>query len=111
MLSNQEDAPMHIVHVHIHVKSDQIEAFKAATVVNASNSVREPGIARFDFLQDAGDPTRFVLVEVYRTPEAAVRHKETTHYQTWRDTVAGMMVEPRSGVKYENLFPDDRGWG
>jgi autoinducer 2-degrading protein len=102
---------MHIVHVHIHVKSDQIEAFKAATVVNASSSVQEPGIARFDLLQDAGDPTRFVLVEVYRTPEAAVRHKETPHYQTWRDTVAGMMVEPRSGVKYANLFPDDQGWG
>jgi autoinducer 2-degrading protein len=102
---------MHIVHVHIHVKSDQIEAFKAATVVNASSSVQEPGIARFDLLQDAGDPTRFVLVEVYRTPEAAVRHKETAHYRTWRDTVAAMMVEPRSGVKYANLFPDDQGWG
>ena len=102
---------MHIVHVHIHVKPDQIEAFKTATVVNASNSLQEPGIARFDFIQDAGDPERFVLVEVYRTPEAAARHKETAHYQTWRDTVAGMMVEPRTGVKYTNLFPDDQGWG
>jgi (4S)-4-hydroxy-5-phosphonooxypentane-2,3-dione isomerase len=102
---------MHIVHVHINVKPDQIEAFKAATLDNARNSVQEPGIARFDFIQDAGDPARFVLLEVYRTPEAAVRHKETTHYQAWRDAVAGMMAEPRTGVKYLNLFPDDQGWG
>lgn len=102
---------MHIVHVHVHVKPDQVEAFKAATLENARNSVQEPGIARFDFIQDAGDPSRFVLVEVYRTPEAAARHKETAHYQTWRDTVASMMAEPRMGVKYFNLFPDDQGWG
>jgi quinol monooxygenase YgiN len=102
---------MHIVHVHVLVKADQIEAFKAATLANAQNSVQESGIARFDFIQDAGDPARFVLVEVYRTPEAAARHKETAHYQTWRDTVAGMMAEPRTGVKYINLFPDDQGWG
>jgi (4S)-4-hydroxy-5-phosphonooxypentane-2,3-dione isomerase len=102
---------MHIVHVHILVKPDQIEAFKTATLANAQNSVQESGIARFDFIQDAGDPARFVLVEVYRTPEAAARHKETAHYQTWRDTVAGMMAEPRTGVKYINLFPDDQGWG
>jgi len=102
---------MHIVHVHILVKPDQIEAFKTATLANAQNSVQESGIARFDFIQDAGDPARFVLVEVYRTPEAAARHKETAHYQTWRDTAAGMMAEPRTGVKYINLFPDDQGWG
>jgi (4S)-4-hydroxy-5-phosphonooxypentane-2,3-dione isomerase len=102
---------MHIVHVHILVKPDQIEAFKTATLANAQNSVKESGIARFDFIQDAGDPARFVLVEVYRTPEAAALHKETAHYQTWRDTVAGMMAEPRTGVKYINLFPDDQGWG
>jgi len=102
---------MHIVHVHIRVKADQIEPFKAATLDNARNSVQEPGIARFDFIQVAEDPTRFVLVEVYRTPEAAVRHKETAHYQTWRDAVAGMIAEPRTSVKYINLFPDDQGWG
>ena len=102
---------MHIVHVHIRVKPDQIEAFKTATLDNARNSVREPGVARFDFIQDAADPARFVLLEVYRTSEAAVRHKETAHYQTWRDTVAGMMAEPRTGVRYVNLFPDDQGWG
>ena len=102
---------MHIVHVHIKVKPDQIEAFKTATLDNARNSVQEPGIARFDFLQDAGNPARFVLVEVYRSPEAAARHKETAHYQTWRDTVAGMMAEPRTGMKYVNLFPGDQGWG
>ncbi len=102
---------MHIVHVHIHVKPDQIEAFRSATLDNARNSIKEAGIARFDVIQDAGDPTRFVLLEVYRTPEAAVRHKETAHYQNWRDTVAAMMAEPRTGVKYINLFPDDLGWG
>lgn len=102
---------MHIVHVHIRVNQEQIEAFKAATLDNARNSVQEPGVARFDFIQDAGDPTRFVLVEVYRTAFAAVRHKETAHYQAWRDAVAGMMAEPRTGVKYVNLFPDDQGWG
>ena len=102
---------MHIVHVHIHVKSECIDAFKAASVENARNSIDEGGIARFDFVQQADDPTRFVLVEVYRAPEAAVRHKETAHYQKWRDAVADMMAEPRTGIKYHNLFPDDQGWG
>jgi len=102
---------MHIVHVHVHVKPDRIEAFRAASVENARNSVREEGIARFDVVQQVDDPSRFVLVEVYRTPDAAVRHKETAHYQAWRDTVADMMAEPRTGIKYQNIFPDDLGWG
>jgi quinol monooxygenase YgiN len=72
--------------------------------------VQEPGIARFDVIQQLDDPTRFVLVEVYRTPEDAASHKETAHYETWRNTVADMMAEPRSGVKYANVFPDDEGW-
>lgn len=89
---------------------DQVEAFKAATIANASDSVREPGIARFDVIQQDGDPTRFVLVEVYRDADAPARHKETAHYLRWRDAVAPMMASPRSGVRYANVFPDDRGW-
>ena len=102
---------MHIVHVHILVKPDQVEAFKTATLANAQNSVQEPGIARFDFIQDAGDPSRFILVEVYRTPEDPARHKETAHYRAWRDRVENMMAEPRVAVRFANVFPDDPGWG
>jgi (4S)-4-hydroxy-5-phosphonooxypentane-2,3-dione isomerase len=102
---------MFIVHVFVHVKPDQIEAFKAATLENARNSIQEPGIARFDMIQQLDDPARFVLVEVYRDQDAPARHKETQHYQAWRDTVAEMMAEPRSSIKFENLFPDDAGWG
>lgn len=102
---------MFIVHVFVHVKEDQIEAFKQATIENARNSVLEPGIARFDVIQQRDDPTRFVLVEVYRTPADPAAHKETAHYQTWRDTVAEMMVEPRSSLKYENIYPPEEGWG
>jgi autoinducer 2-degrading protein len=100
-----------IVHVHVHVKPDMVEAFKRATLENARNSVKEPGVARFDVIQQLDDPTRFVLVEVYRTPEDAALHKETDHYPVWRDTVADMMVEPRQSVKYANIFPNDPGWG
>lgn len=99
-----------IVHVHVHVKPECVDAFKTATLANARASVREPGIARFDVCQQADDPTRFVLVEVYRTSAAPAAHKETAHYATWRDTVAGMMAEPRSSVKFGNLFPEDNGW-
>jgi len=102
---------MFIVHVHAHVKPEYSEAFRQATLENAHNSVQEPGIARFDVVQQLDDPTHFVLVEVYRTPEDPARHKETAHYQTWRDTVAEMMAEPRSSVKYANVFPDEKGWG
>jgi quinol monooxygenase YgiN len=101
---------MLVVHVHVHVKPESVEAFRQATLENARQSVQEPGIARFDTLQQSDDPTRFVLVEVYRTPEDPVRHKETAHYQTWRDAVAEMMAEPRTSVKYANVFPDDAGW-
>lgn len=101
---------MLIVHVHVHVKPEFVDAFKEATVENARNSVQEPGIARFDVIQQLDDPTRFVLIEVYRTPDDPAEHKKTAHYQTWRDTVAEMMAEPRSSVKYENLFPDDQEW-
>ncbi len=101
---------MHIVLVHIHVKPESVEAFKAATLENARNSVLEPGFARFDFLQQAEDPSRFTLVEVYKTPDDQLRHRETRHYLTWRDSVAEMMAEPRAGIKYANLYPDDTGW-
>ena len=101
---------MLVVHVHVHVKPESVEAFKQAALANARESVKEPGIARFDFVQQQDDPTRFVLVEAYRSVEATVAHKETRHYQTWRDTVAPMMAEPRSSVKYTNLHPEDPGW-
>jgi autoinducer 2-degrading protein len=101
---------MLVVHVFVHVKPDQVEAFETATIENARNSVREPGVARFDVIRRQDDPARFVLVEVYRTSEDPGRHKETAHYQKWRDTVAGMMAEPRTSVKYTNVFPDDQGW-
>lgn len=102
---------MFIVHVHVHVKPEFVDAFRQATLENARNSVREPGVARFDVVQQSDDPTRFVLVEAYRTAEDAACHKETAHYPVWRDTVADMMAEPRRSVKYDNVFPDDAGWG
>lgn len=101
---------MQIVHVHVHVKPEAIEAFKQVSVENARESVKEPGIARFDVVQQADDPTRFVLLEVYRTPEAPVAHKETAHYLKWRDAVASMMAEVRTSVKYRNVFPSEEGW-
>ena len=92
---------MLIVHVHIQVKPDQVEAFKAASVENARNSRQEPGIARFDVFQQQDDPSRFVLVEIYRTAEAPAAHKQTAHYQKWAETVADMMAEPRFSVKFD----------
>ncbi len=102
---------MLVVHVDVHVKPEFIDAFIAATLENARASVQEPGIARFDVIQDHADPAHFVLVEVYRTPQAPAEHKETAHYQRWRDTVAEMMASPRTSIKYANLFPEDAGWG
>ena len=102
---------MLIVHVYVHVKPESIDAFKKASLENARNSIQELGVARFDVIQRLDDPSRFVLVEVYRTADDPTRHKETDHYKIWRDTVAEMMVEPRSSLKYENVFPDDEGWG
>jgi autoinducer 2-degrading protein len=98
---------MLIVHVHVHVKLEHVDAFKQASVENARQSVREPGIARFDVAQQQDDPTRFVLVEIYRNADAPARHKETAHYAKWRDTVAPMMAEPRASVKFTNVFPED----
>ncbi len=101
---------MLVVHVFIQVNPADIDAFKAATMENARNSVQEPGIARFDILQQADDPTRFVLSEAYRSVEATVAHKETAHYATWRDTVTPMMAVPRTSLKYSNVFPEDAGF-
>ena len=101
---------MLIVHVHVQVKPECLEEFRSASLENARHSLQEAGIARFDVVQQADDPTRFVLVEVYRNEEAPAKHKETPHYARWRDTVAGMMAEPRRSVKYRNLFPDEAGW-
>jgi len=101
---------MNIVLVHVHVKPEFVDAFKQASLENASNSVKEEGVARFDVIQQVDDPTRFILVEVYKTAEAQSAHKETAHYLKWRDTVADMMAEPRQGVKYGNVFPEDSGW-
>lgn len=98
---------MLIVHVFVHVKPDQVEAFRAASIENARNSRREPGVARFDVLQQKDDPTRFLLVEVYRTADDPARHKETGHYKKWRDAVADMMAEPRHSIKYDDAFPCD----
>ena len=98
---------MFVVHVHVHVKPDCLDAFREATLENARHSLQEPGVARFDVVQEKGCPERFVLVEVYRTPNDPARHKETAHYATWRDTVAEMMAEPRQSTKYENVFPGE----
>lgn len=101
---------MLIVHVHVRVKPEFADAFRAATLLNASHSVLEPGIARFDVIQREDDPARFVLVEAYRSEAAAAAHKLTGHYAAWRDAVAPMMAEPRQGVRFTNVFPGDEGW-
>lgn len=101
---------MLIVQVQVHVKPEFVDDFIQATVENARNSVQEHGIARFDVIQQADDPTRFQLIEVYKTAEDPAHHKQTKHYAQWRDTVAGMMQEPRSSIKYSNIFPGNDGW-
>ena len=101
---------MLVVHVHVRAKPECIEAFKKVSLANARESVKEPGIARFDVVQQDDDPSQFVLVEAYRTAEAPAAHKTTAHYAAWRDAVASMMAEPRFSVKFHNLFPDDAGW-
>jgi quinol monooxygenase YgiN len=101
---------MLIVHVHVHVKPDTVDAFREATLANARDSVREPGVIRFDVVQQADDATRFVLVEIYRTAEDPSRHKATAHYAAWRDAVEPMMAEPRRSVKYAAIFPEPARW-
>jgi len=101
---------MHIIQVFVRVKPECLEAFKTITVDNASNSQKEAGVVRFDMLQEQDDPTRFTLIEVYRSPEGHAAHRETAHYARWRDAVPEMMAEPRTAVKYRNICPDDEGW-
>ena len=101
---------MYIVHVHIRVKPEFLEEFKAASIENARNSLQEPGVARFDVLQQVDDPAHFELIEVYRTPEDPARHKETAHYNKWRELAEPMLAEPRSRTTYANIFPADKGW-
>lgn len=101
---------MLVVHVHVHVKPECIADFQRATLDNARASLTEPGVARFDVLQAQSDPSRFVLIEAYKTSDAPLAHKETAHYLTWRDTVADMMAEPRQSEKYESLFPEAPRW-
>jgi len=109
-IQDHKEQNMQIVLVHVHVKSEFVEAFKQASLDNASNSVKEPGVARFDVIQQTEDPTKFILVEVYKTAQAPVAHKETAHYARWRNTVMKMMAEPRQGIKYTNIFPSDENW-
>ncbi len=101
---------MLIIQVHIQVKAEHLEEFKAATLVNASNSVKEPGIARFDVLQHEDNPTRFELVEVYRDEEAPLKHKETAHYLAWAEKVADFFVQPRTRTRCNSVFPSDEAW-
>jgi quinol monooxygenase YgiN len=99
-----------VVHVHARVKPEGIQAFRAASIENSRESLKEAGVARFDVVQSADDPTRFVLVEAYRSPEAPAAHKATAHYARWRDAVADLMAEPRTAQRYVNVAPDDGGW-
>jgi len=101
---------MLIVHVHVRVKPECIDAFKQATIENARHSIKEPGIARFDVIQQKADPTQFVLVEVYRSVEATAAHKETPHYAVWRDRAEPLLAEPRTRVQYANVYPGEEGW-
>ena len=101
---------MLVVHVHVRVQPGRIEDFLAATLVNAQASLAEPGVLRFDVIQDEAEPAHVVLVEVYRDAEASGAHKETPHYQAWRDAVAGMMAEPRASNRFRAVFPTEDGW-
>jgi len=101
---------MFILNVHIHVLPEHLEAFKQATILNATNSVKEPGVVRFDFMQSVDDPTVFGLYEVYRDREAIAAHKETAHYKAWVEKVENWFAEPRTRVFYESIFPDHQGW-
>jgi len=101
---------MLVVFVHIQVKPNTVDAFKTASVENARHSLNEPGVVRFDVLQNQRDQSKFVLVEIYKTADDAAKHKETQHYEIWRSTVADMMAEPRYSIKYDNVFPEDSQW-
>jgi quinol monooxygenase YgiN len=101
---------MLIVHVHVTVKPEFVAAFEAATVANAKESLKEPGVARFDLLKQSDNPTQFIIMEAYRDEQAPARHRETKHYLTWRDAVAPMMAEPRVRVTFSNVYPPAAQW-
>ena len=101
---------LHVVQVSVQVRPECVDAFKEVTLANAAESLREPGVVRFDILQRKDDPCRFMLVEAYRSLDAPMAHKETSHYQAWRDTVADMMAMPRQSVVYRNVWPSDERW-
>ena len=101
---------MVILHVYIHVKPEHLDEFIAATLVNAENSRKEPGVARFDIIRQEDDPTRFVLCEVYRNTAAVDRHRETAHYNEWVGKAPAWMVEPRTRTRYVSVSPADQGW-
>jgi (4S)-4-hydroxy-5-phosphonooxypentane-2,3-dione isomerase len=102
---------MLVVHVHARVRPGRVDEFLAATLVNAQASLAEPGVLRFDVIQDQADPEHVVLVEVYRDDDASAAHKLTPHYAAWRDLVAEMMAEPRASTRFDALFPAaGEGW-
>lgn len=101
---------MYIVHVHVHVRPEFVKSLERISLENARNSLREPGIARFDVIHQADDPSYFELIEVYRTPTNSASHKTTAHYNKWRELVEPMLVEPRTRTIYKNLFPSDEDW-
>ena len=102
---------MNIVLVSMHVKADRVDDFRAITVENAQNSLKERGVARFDFIQQVDDTTRFLLIEVYRSAEAVAQHKQTPHYNRWREAVEPLLAEPRTRLVYRGIFPAESGWG
>ena len=102
---------MNIVLVSMHVKADRVDDFRAITVENAQNSLKEPGVARFDFIQEVDDVTRFLLIEVYHSAQAVTEHKQTPHYNRWREAVEPLLAEPRTRLVYRNILPEESGWG
>lgn len=98
---------MFVVHVHVHVKRDKIDDFIAASRENASNSVKEPGVIRFDIVQQEENPDFFILEEIYKTQADSGSHKDTPHYKKWKNTVEDMMAEPRRSIRFKNIFPLD----
>jgi (4S)-4-hydroxy-5-phosphonooxypentane-2,3-dione isomerase len=101
----RQDRGVFVVHVHVRVRSEWVDRFLTASLANAEASMREPGVLRFDVIQDQADATHVVLVEVYRDVDASAAHKETQHYATWRDAVAEMMAAPRESTKFSVVFP------
>jgi (4S)-4-hydroxy-5-phosphonooxypentane-2,3-dione isomerase len=101
---------MVILHVHVHVRSEYLDAFRDATLENARSSIQEPGVLRFDFVQQVDDPARFVLVEVYRDESAVEAHRQSAHYAKWRDLAEPMMAEARYRTLFKAVFPDEEDW-